>query len=63
MAKTRGRPMIALRLDPWEISALKISASRHGKTVSDLLRDLIAQQLREDGITAQPKPIEGQISM
>ena len=55
--------MIALRLDPWEISALKISASRHGKTVSDLLRDLIAQQLREDGITAQPKPIEGQISM
>lgn len=59
----RGRPIIALRLDPPTIAALKIAANRHGLTVSDLIRQLIEEQLRRDGISTSPAPIEGQISM
>ncbi len=55
--------MIALRLDAPTITALKISARRHGLTVSDLLRQLIHDQLKVDGISTTGKPIEGQISM
>lgn len=55
--------MIALRLDAPTIAALKISARRHGLTVSDLLRQLIHDQLKADGISAANKPIDGQISM
>ena len=55
--------MIALRLDPAIIAALKISARRHGLTVSDLIRQLIDEQLKADGIPATSKPLEGQISM
>ena len=63
MATTRGRPIITLRLEPEIIAALKISARQHGLTVSDLLRQLIHQQLTEDGIPVTSKPIDGQISM
>ena len=61
--RQRGRPIITLRLDTGTIAALKISASKHGKTVSDLLRDLINQQLETDGISTKDTPLEGQISM
>lgn len=59
----RGRPIITLRLDAATIAALKISASQHGQTVSDLLRQLIADQLQRDGITVTSEPLPGQISM
>ena len=60
---TRGRPLVALRLSPEIIAALKISARQHGLTVSDLLRQLIAEQLKRDGISTTGKPLDGQISM
>lgn len=55
--------MIALRLSKETIAALKISARRHGLTVSDLLRQLIDDQLTRDGISVTSEPLEGQISM
>ena len=63
MARNRGRPIITLRLDVATIAALKMSANKNGLTVSDLLRQLIDDQLQRDGISATSKPIEGQISM
>lgn len=59
----RGRPIITLRLDPPTIAALKIAANRHGMTVSDLLRQLIDEQLRRDGISTTPAQIDGQLTM
>ena len=55
--------MIVLRLDPAIIAALKISARRHGLTVSDLIRQLIDDQLTRDGIPATCEPLPGQLSM
>ena len=63
MAKQRGNPIITLRLPGPVIAALKISAQQHGETVSGLIRDLIDDQLRRDGIQPTSKPIDGQISM
>ena len=61
--KHRGRPIIALRLDASRIAALKMAASKHGLTVSDLLRQLIDDQLNRDGIQTTSEPLPGQISM
>lgn len=61
--KHRGRPIITLRLDAGRIAALKMAASKHGLTVSDLLRQLIDEQLSRDGITANADPLPGQMSM
>lgn len=61
--KHRGRPIITLRLDASRIAALKMAAGKHGLTVSDLLRQLIDEQLKQDGITADSEPLPGQVSM
>ena len=63
MAKHRGRPIITLRLDAGRIAALKMAADRHGLTVSDLLRQLIDEQLTRDGIPVTSEPLPGQLSM
>ena len=64
MAKRhKGRPIIALRLDAARIAALKMAANRHGLTVSDLLRQLIDEQLSKDGIPTTSEPLPGQMSM
>ena len=64
MAKRhRGRPIITLRLDAGRITALKMAANKHGLTVSDLLRELIDEQLARDGIPATSEPLPGQMSM
>ena len=64
MAKRhRGRPIITLRLDAGRIAALKMAADRHGLTVSDLLRQLIDEQLTRDGIPVTSEPLPGQLSM
>lgn len=63
MAKHRGRPIITLRLGPEIIAALKIDAHRHGLTVSDLVRQLIEEQLLRDGISTTGQPIDGQMTM
>ena len=60
MARYRGRPIITLRLDAGTIAALKISARQHETTVSDLIRQLIDEQLNRDGISTEPRPIPGQ---
>lgn len=63
MPKQRGKPILTLRLSPETITALRISANRHGLTVSDLIRQLIHEQLKADGITASSEPLPGQITM
>lgn len=60
---SKGRPIITLRLDASTIAALKIAARNHGLTVSDLIRQLITDQLQRDGITATSETLEGQLSM
>ena len=61
--KHRGRPIITLRLDAGRIAALKMAAGKHGLTVSDLLRQLIDEQLTKDGIPTTSEPLPGQLSM
>ena len=61
--KHRGRPIITLRLDASRIAALKLAADKHQVTVSDLLRELIDEQLARDGISATSDPLPGQMSM
>lgn len=64
MAKRqRGNPVLTLRLDSGTTDALKECAKQHGETVSELLRQLIEEQLRKDGISTSNKPIEGQLTM
>ena len=63
IVRARGRPILTLRLGPEIIAALKLDANRHGLTVSDLLRQLIDEQLERDGISTASKPIDGQMSM
>ena len=64
MAKRhKGRPIITLRLDAGRIAALKMAANKHDLTVSDLLRQLIDEQLARDGISATSDPLPGQMSM
>ena len=60
MAGYRGRPIITLRVGPEIIAGLKISARRHNLTVSDLIRQLIDDQLSRDGISTAPRPLPGQ---
>jgi len=59
----RGRPIITLRLDAARIAALKMAADKHGLTVSDLLRQLIDDQLKQDGISVTSEPLPGQVSI
>ena len=61
--RNRGRPIITLRLDAPRIAALKMAADKHGLTVSDLLRQLIEYQLKQDGITISSDPLPGQMTM
>ena len=61
---TYGDPIVALRLPRPMIAAARVAARRHDTTLSGLLRDLVAQQLVQDGIdwTTPPEPIPGQTS-
>ena len=60
--KRYGDPVVALRLPRPMIAAARIAARNHDTTLSGLLRDLLMQQLVEDGIdwTAPSEPIPGQ---
>lgn len=49
--------------DSGRIAALKMAASKHGVTVSDLLRKLIEDQLSRDGIAANSDALPGQLSI
>ena len=61
--KHKGRPIITLRLDAARIAALKMAANKHGLTVSDLIRQLIDDQLKQDGISVSSEPLPGQVSI
>ena len=64
MTTLYGDPVVTLRLPREMISAARMAAARHDTTFSGLVRDLIAAQLDQDGITWQhaAEPIPGQIS-
>ena len=64
MAKQRGNPVYTVRLTRQEITALKTLASNQGVTTSDILRRLLADELKRNGISLQDdEPIEGQIRL
>lgn len=49
--------------DSGRIVALKMAADKHGLTISDLLRQLIEDQLKRDGISVTSGPLPGQMTM
>lgn len=57
-----GDPVVALRIPRSMISAARVAARNHDTTLSGLMRDLLAQQLVQDGIdwTTPSEPIPGQ---
>ena len=59
-----GDPIITVRIPSGMIVAAKEAARIHGTTLSELIRDLIAQQIARDGLTWQTvAPIDGQEQM
>ena len=50
---TYGDPVVTLRLPRQMVAAAKIAAKRHDTTLSGLMRRLLVDQLRQDGITWQ----------
>ena len=46
----RGKPLIALRLDPIIIRRLRMHSSDSGKTVSDIVRDALALYFEYEGV-------------
>ena len=62
---TYGDPIVALRLPRPMIAAARVAARRHDTTLSGLMRDLLAQQLLQDGIdwTKPSEPTPGQKSI
>ena len=50
---TRGRPTMNVRLEPWQLTALKILAKREGCTVSDLIRESVDTILTVNNLTPE----------
>ena len=57
-----GDPVVTLRLPRAMIAAARTCARRHDTTLSGLIRQLLVDQLSQDGINWQtpPNPIPGQ---
>ena len=60
-----GDPVVTIRLPKPMISAAKMAAQKHSTTFSGLIRQLLADQLEQDGLTWQKptEPIKGQTSI
>ena len=59
-----GDPVLTLRMPAWQITGLKLVARKENTTPSELIRDMVAAILAENGITeAGMKVIEGQIKL
>ena len=57
-----GDPIMSVRLPSWMISGIKLVARKEKTTASELIRDMVAAVLAENGITEKGmKVIEGQI--
>lgn len=60
----RGSPILCVRLPEWQINGLKLIARKEKSTTSDLIRDMVAAILHENGITERGmKVIDGQIRL
>ena len=59
-----GRPRIVVRLDKWQIDALKAHTAEKGGDMAGLMRQLIEGYMRDNNITRETyaAAIEGQIS-
>lgn len=58
-----GRPRIAVRLERWQIDALKAHTAEIGEDMAGLIRNLVEGYLKEQGITRKTyEQVEGQIS-
>lgn len=63
MAKQRGNPVYTVRLTRQEIAGLKMLAERQGSSTSEILRDLLRDELKRNGISLQDEPLEGQVRL
>lgn len=64
MPQKYGDPIMTLRLPTWMISGIKLVARKEGTTVSEIIRDMVAAVLAENGITERGmQVIEGQIKL
>ena len=55
--------MISIRLPGPVITALKTEAAKRETTVSDILRDLVEEELKNRGYSLSEEPIEGQMQI
>lgn len=59
-----GDPVVTMRLPREMIAAVKMAAARHNMTMSELIRESIADQLERDGIIWQTvETMPGQMSL
>ena len=59
--KRYGDPVLTLRVPRETIAGLKISARRRGETTSQVIRDLVNEHLREEGISVPREELPGQM--
>ena len=64
MRKFYGDPILTVRMPAWQITGLKLVARKENSTPSELIRDMVAAILAENGITEKGiKVIDGQIRL
>lgn len=49
--KEYGDPVVTVRMPKWQIAGLKLVARKEHTTPSELIRDMVAAVLYENGIT------------
>lgn len=61
MRNYRGNPIITIRLEETQVEGLRRLANEQLTTVSEIIRTLVRQYLRENHVEARPRPLDGQI--
>lgn len=63
MPKPWGQPVLSLRLPAEDINGLKQLATDRQQTVTGILKEMIEDLLRQEGVRTAPKQLDGQITI
>ena len=61
--KQYGDPVITVRMPKNMVTGLKLMADKRGTTASEIIRNLISDELKSWGITQTAEPIPGQMKL
>ena len=61
--KQYGDPLFAVRMPGAVITGLKLLAKQRGVTASDVVRELVVEELKANGIRTIDEPLPGQMTV